>query len=298
MARHGGRVDEVPCMSDASTPHPYRGGVCALLTRHGKEQVIAPVLADALDLRLFVVDSIDTDTLGTFTGEVPRAGTQLEAARAKARLALTHGGVSLGLGSEGAFVSGPFGLGACDVELVVLIDAQRGIEIVGRAEALVPCGVGLVDDLAALHALAARLGFPSHGLVLRPDHADDPRAHKGLRAPAALEEAFHAARRLSTSGRVYVEPDLRAHHHPTRMQTIAAAARDLAARMVARCPACSSPGHGRCAVHGGLPCEWCGTPTREPMTEEYGCVACGHRTRRPYPGPPRADPARCDVCNP
>lgn len=77
----------------------------------------------------------DTDSLGTFTREVPREGSQLEAAREKARAGIDRSGLPFGLGSEGAFGPGPLGLSSVNLELVVLLDTRRGIEIVGRSRA-------------------------------------------------------------------------------------------------------------------------------------------------------------------
>ena len=67
----------------------YAGQRVALLTQHGKERVIAPVLNAALGCSVERVDGFDTDTLGSFTLDIPRAGTQLKAARKKARLSGT-----------------------------------------------------------------------------------------------------------------------------------------------------------------------------------------------------------------
>jgi len=53
-----------------------------------KERVIAPVLEPALGCQIELVDGFDTDQLGTFTRDIPRDGTQLEAARKKARIGM------------------------------------------------------------------------------------------------------------------------------------------------------------------------------------------------------------------
>ena len=89
----------------------YSGRGVALLTQHGKERMIAPVLESALGCRVERVTGYDTDQLGTFTRDVPRAGTQIEAARKKARIGMELSGLSLGLASEGSF--GPDPMGGC-----------------------------------------------------------------------------------------------------------------------------------------------------------------------------------------
>ncbi len=298
-------------MGESSAEQLYRGARIALLTQHGKERVLAPLFASGLGAQLVVADGFDTDTLGTFTREVDRAGTQLEAARRKAEIAIELSGADIGLGSEGAFVPGPFGLGSWNIEALVLVDRVRGIEIIGRAGAAGRHLHGSVATLAELVAFATRAGFPEHGLVLRPNDERDPRVVKGINTQAALEKAFETAFekafeqafeqavRHATGGVVFVENDLRAHLNPTRMASIGEAGRDLVARMKCACPACGLPGFGAVGQVPGLPCRDCGAPTRQPVAEEFGCVRCEHREERPLrDAAESADPAVCDYCNP
>ena len=60
----------------------YQGAVAALATRHGKEAAVAPAMAEALGLEIMVPAELDTDSLGTFTGELPRPASMRETARA------------------------------------------------------------------------------------------------------------------------------------------------------------------------------------------------------------------------
>ena len=286
-------------MGESSAEQLYRGARIALLTQHGKERVLAPLFASGLGAQLVVAEGFDTDTLGTFTREVDRAGTQLEAARRKAEIAIELSGADIGLGSEGAFVPGPFGLGSWNIEALVLVDRARGIEILGRAGAAGRHLHGSVATLAELVAFAARAGFPEHGLVLRPNDERDPRVVKGINTQAALETAFEKAVRHATRGVVFVESELRAHLNPTRMASIGEAGRDLVARMKCACPACGLPGFGAVGPVPGLLCRDCGAPTRQPVAEEFGCVRCEHREERPLrDAAESADPAVCDYCNP
>jgi len=113
----------------------YRGRRIGLLTQHGKERVISPELDRALGCRVERVGGYDTDLLGTFTRDVPRAGTQLEAARKKARIGMERSGLPLGLASEGSFgrIRSP-GMIPWNVELVILIDDEQVLEIIGVAQ--------------------------------------------------------------------------------------------------------------------------------------------------------------------
>ncbi len=286
-----------PAPMDAE--RPYAGRRLALLTQHGKERVIAPALEPALGCRVERVAGFDTDRLGTFTRDILRAGTQLEAARRKARIGMELSGSPLGLGSEGAF--GPdslTGLFPWNWEILVFIDAETGLEVVGRAHGRACHHHRRVTDWAGVEAFARAAGFPEHQLVVRPEGEDDPRLRKGIADWAGLEAAWRWARAQSVSGAVFLESDLRAHANPTRMAMIAQAAADLAARLLSRCPACGTPGYALSERIPGLPCADCGAPTREPRAEVWACLKCPHRETRPLPGEARADPERCDLCNP
>jgi len=278
---------------------PYSGRRVALLTQHGKERVIAPVLDAALGCRVEWVGGFDTDTLGTFARDIPRAGTQLEAARRKARIGMELSGLPLGLASEGAFGPDPMaGLFPWNVELLVFIDDERGIEVTGMAQQATRFAHLLTDDWEQAVQFARKAGFPEHHLVVRPQGQDDPRIEKGLAGWTALEAAFNQARGEAENGRVFLENDLRAHAHPFRMDVIRLAAVDLAAKLYSLCPACGTPGFQVMERLSGLPCADCGAPTREIRADIHGCIKCAHRETRARVGAELADPGRCDYCNP
>ncbi len=75
----------------------FKGRTLLIATKHRKEQVISPILEEALGVKCIVSENIDTDVLGTFTGEVERTNSPLETARMKCELA-----------SEGSFGSHPY----------------------------------------------------------------------------------------------------------------------------------------------------------------------------------------------
>lgn len=277
--------------------HPYAGREIALLTQHGKEAILAPVLDAALGCRVRRVGGYDTDRLGTFSREIPRAGSQLEAARRKALLGMEIAGLPLGLASEGAFGTDPF-LGAVpwNTELVVLVDDLHGIEVVGMAQESTRFAHQLTGDWEAARRFAEDAGFPEHHLVVRPAHPDDPRIVKGLDNWSALEGAFERARAQSENGLVCLEHDLRAHAHPTRRAVIRKAAEDLRDKLLSCCPDCGAPGYWLTERVPGLPCADCGAPTREARAIVWGCVRCGRRERQDSDR--LADPGLCDICNP
>ena len=271
----------------------------ALLTRHGKEALLGPLLAAELGATLVHVDSFDTDELGSFTREIPRAGSQRDAARRKAQLGMQLSGCTLGIASEGAFGADPHsGLLAWDTEIVLWLDAATGLEIVGFADGPAAAAQETVRDLTAMRDFARQAGFPAHHLVLRPDHADAPPTFKGLADPTVLESAFFTTLAASASGAVYAENDLRAHANPTRQTLIRQAGAHLMSLLKSACPDCATPGFRISDLARGLPCEWCRQPTREVVAEIWSCSHCARQERRPRGGLPWADASRCDRCNP
>jgi len=147
----------------------YAGHIAALATQHGKETVIAPALAAVTGLRLVVPPGIDTDALGTFTGEVPRPGTMRDAARMKARLGMKASGLPFGIASEGSFGPHPvMPFLALAREVMIFIDDMHGIEVVEEmaSEATNFAALDLGPE-ADVDGFLRHIGFPRHAVVLR-----------------------------------------------------------------------------------------------------------------------------------
>ena len=237
-------------------PHPYNGRRAAIATMHGKERVIAPIFSQWFDLRVERAEGVDTDALGTFTGEIERKGSMLEAARAKARLAIGRTGARFGIGSEGAFGPHPIiPVLPSGMELMLLLDAEDGREIVVQRRTRANYASTLVAPSDNLSAFLARVGFPQQGLIVRPEKSEGGFvAVKGIGTPEVLREAIHAMAAQSATGRAFVQTDMRAYLNPTRMRAIKQTAKALALRVARLCPACEAPGFGLVEAVRGLPC--------------------------------------------
>jgi len=61
----------------------YRKTVAVLATMHRKERATALVLKEGLGLMVRLAAGVDTDIFGTFSRDVERTGSQLDAARAR-----------------------------------------------------------------------------------------------------------------------------------------------------------------------------------------------------------------------
>lgn len=276
----------------------YQGRQVALLTQHGKEQVIASVLDVALGCRVGLVAGYDTDLLGTFTRDIPRAGTQLKAARIKARLGMDLAGLPIGVASEGSFGADPFtGIFSWNVEMIIWIDDMLDIEVIGVASGTTSCSHLLTANWKEAESFSCTAGFPEHGLVVRPQYEDDPRIRKGITNWETLHEAFRWACGEASNGCAFLETDMRAHMNPTRMNMIGQAAQDLADKLCTFCPTCGTPGFQLAERVPGLPCEDCGAPTQEAQADIHRCAKCGHQVTVEH-HPMSASASRCNFCNP
>ena len=282
----------------------FRGRLAVLATMHRKEQVIVPVLKDALGLLVEVPRGIDTDRFGTFTREVPRPGSQRETARLKAEAALTAvPEADFGLASEGSFGPHPWlpwVAGGC--ELVMLVGRDSELELVGAdLTAETNHGSRLVGSVDEALAFAQDIGFPTHGVVVMGVQNGEPDITNGLYKGLLTTDGLEAAVRvvLERNGAAHLESDMRAHVNPTRMAAIGRAAQDLARVALSSCPSCERPGFDIVERLRGLPCAECGLPTRRVRMEIAGCAGCGFREERlPAAGTAPATAGECDFCNP
>ncbi len=278
--------------------HPYHAHRAVLSTKHDKLPLVEPSLALHVGL---IVDTIpvDTDQLGTFTGDIARSESAWDTAIAKARLGMRAARCSIGLASEGSIgphPNAPFINVA--VELVVLVDDELGI-IVGETETslditAVSADISPDDDI---DDLLRRGQFPAHAMTVRPAAGATQPIYKGIRTRHELTLAVGECAAVSSNKRARVETDLRAHQCPTRRPIIARAAERLALRLASCCPQCDTPGWGTIRLEFGLPCEHCGRRVPVPRADIFGCARCPailtvDREQT------MADPARCEWCNP
>lgn len=288
----------------------YRGATAALATMHGKEVAIAPAMQAHLGLNVITPPDLDTDTLGTFTGEIPRVGTMREVAIRKARLGMRTSGLRIGIASEGSFGPHPhIPFFRAGLELMVFVDDERDLVI---TESLITEEIShdetVVVSASELDEFLPRVSFPTHGLVVAPNltaspwwklHPERARAHKGIVTHEELVNAVDRALRISEDGKARVTSDLRAHMNPTRMQAIARLASLLAARIATECPKCNVPGFGSVGPAPGLPCRDCGEEGIIPRGDIVRCVACEHEHEESrLPIRESADPGDCPRCNP
>lgn len=256
----------------------YSGQRVALLTQHGKQIPLSEILGSNLGCHLDHISEYDTDQFGTFTRDIARVGSQLDAARAKARMGMQLSGLRLGLASEGAFGPDPIAfMLPYNLELLIWIDDRLGIEVVATASGKTNFSHKIVKDPEEAKHFAESAGFPEHCLIVRPDDERHLEFRKGLSAWSEFEESLNWAFASSPHRRAFIETDMRAFANPTRMLTIRRAAQVLVQKLNSFCPACGAPGFAESGVIRGLPCEDCGQPTEEAKADIHSCVRCKHQ---------------------
>lgn len=280
----------------------YDRRIVVLATKHGKERAISRPFAAALGARVTVPPDLDTDILGTFTGEVPRIGSPKEVALRKARLGIQLCGQPLGLASEGSFGPHPqIPWVYANLELLVFVDEELGLELTEtlftRDTNFGHCNARNLEEAKEFFEGAR---FPSHGLIVRPnDRVEANLLFKGILDLPTVASAIARCAAVSADGLAHIETDMRAHMNPTRRMAIRRVAFRLARRIATVCPACGAPGWGIEDTERGLPCEECGAPTELVRFELFCCWRCSHVERKPRrDGRQYAEPRDCPACNP
>jgi hypothetical protein len=279
--------------------HPYRGLEAVVTTKHFKTALLQPAFTEFLEMRLVELP-LDTDQLGTFSGEIERTAPPLETAIVKAKLGLNESGARFGIASEGSIgsdVALPWV--QADYEVLAFVDSESDLviteafhsrEIIAASKTL-----RADDDIAEF---LSRADFPHHGLIAQAVGSREPFFIKGINTALKLEVALQKCAAQSPTAEIKLESDFRAMHSPSRQANIRNLARKLAARIAALCPDCSTPGWGVVDYEKGVTCIECGEKNPAAIAREIlGCARCDHKA----PGGTireSLDPAQCVFCNP
>lgn len=275
----------------------FSNRIMIIATKHEKEKFLAPLFNTRLGVTCRVAINLDTDQLGTFTGEQPRLLEPQAAARRKCELALELENADLALASEGSFGIHPLNpFVPANEEWLYFLDRKNNLQLAIREVSFdTNYACSWIESEKELEDFAAQVNFPSHALILRVSPESAESIQKGISSWVDLFLTFHNLHKLY--GKVYVETDMRAMHNPARQQVITKAALQLIARLESTCPVCSYPGFGVISEVKGLPCALCRTPTQSLLKTIVGCIRCGHRQEL-NPEKKFETPQYCDVCNP
>jgi hypothetical protein len=277
--------------------------VAVLATMHKKEEVIAPILEQELGLKIIVPKNFNTDTFGTFTRDIERPGSQIEAARLKAEKVLELTGHKIAIASEGSFAPHPgVPFISANREIIIFIDKENNLEIIGEEFSTdTNYNHMVVETWEQAYKFAKKVGFPEHGLVVMSDKSTKNANEiiKGINTENKLQEAVDLIIGKSSTCKAHIETDMRAMFNPTRMRNIAKATVNLVEKINNSCPQCQTPGFEIVERKQGLPCELCRMPTMLTLAVIYKCSKCGFSQENKFPkGIEFADPSQCMYCNP
>ncbi|MEN9742529.1 MAG: hypothetical protein RLZZ65_334 [Bacteroidota bacterium] len=264
-----------------------------IVSQHLKEQIIAPIV-EPLGFKFSSIQGFNTDTFGTFAGEIPRVEGPKITVREKCLAGIKFSGARAAIASEGSFGPHPqIPFLTINEEWLVFIDLEKKLEIYAKAISTELCFEKLsAVNTADLQSFLNRIDFPKQGLVLK--NTDDQKViEKGIQDIAQLQALLekHKSNWL-------LETDLRAHQNPLRRKNIASAAQDLVARLQARCPICQTPDFSVVRTSGALLCSCCKAPSSSYATLHFACRKCGHKEIQQRTDKQAEDPGFCDHCNP
>lgn len=268
-------------------------------TKHNKERVIAPLVRKYLGVKDIQISNFDTDTLGTFSGEVERTEDPFITVRNKCIQAMELVNCDLGIANEGSFGNHPT-LFFCpaDEEWMIFIDRKNNLEI---SERIISTQTNYrqaeISTEIELHDFLQKVQFPSHAVILRKSSNEVTDLYKGLQNEDHVLSVFKDL--LQKYGKVTIETDMRAMFNPTRMQVIEQLTEKLMQKINSTCPSCSTPGFSVSKANAGLPCASCCAPTNSTLSYILSCNSCSYTEERMYPhGKKTEDPTYCNFCNP
>ena len=270
-----------------------------IATKHHKEKVIAPIFEKELGVKCFTSDKFDTDTLGTFSGEVARKNNALNTLREKCLFSIEKNDCDLVVASEGSFGSHPLIFFApANEEMLMFKDIKNDVEIVVKAISTeTNFNATEIKNESELMQFANKVKFPTHGLILKPSENDFSKIIKGITDEVTLKNSFKEI--VNEFGTAYLETDMRALYNPTRMELIEKVTLKLIKAIQSKCPNCNTPGFIESESKLGLKCDLCHSPTRSILSHISKCKKCNYTKEQLYPNKKTTeDPMYCDFCNP
>jgi hypothetical protein len=274
--------------------HPYHGIKIAIPTKHGKGTVIERALREFLDVSIEEVE-VDTDLLGTFSGEVERIDSPFETALKKIDLLEGYDFVIASEGSIGPDSAIPFLIS--DIELLVFKELKKNIVIKESHKSYeIKAFSQLITSNSDLEDFLSKSDFPNHSLIVKSKDHSLLSPIKGINNKSDLDSAIKI--HLKVSSEVVIESDLRANQSPSRMQNIYKTAQKLGKRIATLCPICNSPGFGLKGYKKGVICLSCNVLNPDALSMEIlGCVKCEHEENGAAINK-EITPDKCIWCNP
>lgn len=272
----------------------------SVATKHKKEIVFSSVFPQ-LGLNYAATPEIDTDVLGTFTGEVERKHSPLETALHKAKLLASKiNNVDFIIANEGSFGPHPFiPFVASDSEVILMYEVKADKYFYFHdISSETNFSEKEITSFNQLHEFLKKVQFPSHALIVSAK-LNDGKMHyeKAIQDEAVLKATVNKLLAESENGLVKVQTDMRAHLNPSRMNFIKQCAQKFVEELKNTCPQCNYPQFKIRRTERGLPCYICNNPTQSIKNYIYQCINCNYietkNNQKEF-----EDPMYCEFCNP
>lgn len=263
-------------------------------SKHEKEKVIKPLFNSIYNCT-FLSTEIDTDLLGTFSGEIERILSPYETAIEKCRMAFKTTDADFAIASEGSFGPHPslFFVPA-DEEFLLFISRDEKL-IIWAKHISTETNFNKIENpnREELSDFLEKVQFLSHKVILK----SKARIEKGIDDLNVLYQLIQESELQNET--FSIETDMRAHCNPTRMKVIEETTIKLLEKLNSFCPSCETPGFSVQEVVKGLPCAQCGLKTESTLKHIKICTTCNHKEDIFYPRRIEAeDPMYCPFCNP
>jgi hypothetical protein len=268
-------------------------------TKHQKDAILSNVLSDALQWEFLPTPTIDTDQLGTFSGEIPRHLSPLEAAKAKIALLPANTNATIFIANEGTFTAHPqIPFLTANIELIYVYDNLNNWEFhIYHIDTEHTAFEQAFTQTAEALQIAEENGFPQQAMIITLKKNEVIQTVcKGLQTPTDLQEALRTVEQYDETYEKIISADLRAMYNPTRQKVIQRTAEKLLQALQTVCPQCNTPAFLPNETEKGLPCEWCGNPTDLVIKEISSCKSCAYTVTKTHTH--KANPMYCMYCNP
>ncbi len=264
-----------------------------LVTKHGKEEAIAPVFKAAFNANIDVVSGFDTDQFGMFSGEIKREKSSKETVLDKCKSGLKlNPEYDYAIASEGSFGNHPDSVYLpYNEEWLVFVDKSNS-EFVYAKNGTTETNF-ISQEISSAEELERFFNRFEPAKFIVKSYEDQKVILKGVSSQEEVSQT------LQNYGKITLETDVRAMNNPLRMKNIAKAAENLVAALQSNCPNCGKAGFTVKKSIPGLPCEVCNFPSNYPKNHGKVCDHCGEEEiveavhQQKY-----LDPQYCQICNP
>jgi hypothetical protein len=275
--------------------HYFQDKSCLIVTNHHKELVIAPILEEMLGLKCVYSQIFDTDSLGTFTGEIERIKNPVNTVKDKCMLGIQLPDVDFIVANEGSF--GPHPLIPfikADEEFIAFYDKKENDFVVEKMLFYeTNFSTETITEIDQLDTALTKLNFPTHGIIIKAERE----IIKDIKDLALIRNKIKEL--LNIYGQCIIDTDMRAMNNPTRMRCISQLTLKLANTLLSICNQCGRYGFSIIRQVAGLKCSLCNRPTKSILYQLYQCKKCGFEKKKIYPNKKHIeDPTYCDWCNP